>query len=80
MVTQITHYYIITAARATLDGFIINNIKDSIASVKKYFIIKRTLFLFKKKFMTADNRRRYLGNKYLKKGMSSALVFVHAVL
>ena len=47
-------------ARTALDGFTVGNTKDSITSAKKYFVIKRTLFLFKKKFATTDNRRRYL--------------------
>ena len=46
MVARATYYYIITAARAALDGFIISNAEGSTASARKYFIIKRTLFLF----------------------------------
>ena len=59
MVARITHYYIITAARTTLHGFTVGNAKNSIISARKYLVIKRTLFLFKKKFATADGRKRY---------------------
>ena len=59
IVTRITHYYIITAVRTTLYGFTVSNTKGSIISARKYLIIKRTLFLFKKKFITAGNKRRY---------------------
>ena len=61
IVTQITHYYIITAARTALDGFTVGNAKDSTVSAKKFFIIKRTLFSFKKKFATTGDKKRYLG-------------------
>ena len=54
-----THYYIIMAIRAVLNGFIIRKAKSGIISIKKYFIIKRTSFVFKKKFVITDNKRRY---------------------
>ena len=59
-VARATHYYIIIIVRTTLHGFIVGNTKGSTASAKKYFIIKRTSFSFKKKFATANNKRRYL--------------------
>ena len=59
LVAQATHYYIITAARTALDGFTVSNAKGSTISIRKYFIIKRTLFTFGKKFATTNNRRRY---------------------
>ena len=59
MVAGLTYYYIIIIIRTTLDSFIIGNIKGNIISAKKYFVIKKTLFLFKKKFATTGNRRRY---------------------
>ena len=54
-----THYYIFITPRATLNGFIISDVEDGITSTKKYFIIKRTLFALKKKFITTGNKRRY---------------------
>ena len=62
-VTEITHSYIITAARAALDSFIINNIKGVILRAERYLIIKRSLFGFKKKFATANNKRKYCDYK-----------------
>ena len=80
IVAQLTHYYIITAARTALDDFIVGNAEGSTASARKYFIIKRILFLFKKKFVTTGNKRRYLGkDKYLER-ISLALIFMRAVL
>ena len=60
MIARATHYYVITAARTALDSFTIVNTKGDIMSAKKYFIIKRTLFLFKKKFAITSNKRKYL--------------------
>ena len=65
IVTRITHYYIIIVARTALHSFTVSNTKGSIISVKKYLIIKRTLFAFKKKFVMADNKKRYWKSKYL---------------
>ena len=54
-----TYYYIIMITRTTLDGFVVGNTKSSVTSAEKYIIIKRILFLFRKKFMTTGNRKRY---------------------
>ena len=59
VVTELTHYYIIMITRITLDGFIVGNAKSSIISAEKYFIIKKTLFAFRKKFMITNSRRKY---------------------
>ena len=59
LVAGATHYHIITAARTALDGFTVSKAEGSKTSIKRYFIIKRTLFMFKKKFATTDNRRKY---------------------
>ena len=58
-ITGPTHCNIITTTRTTLDGFIVGNAKGSTASAKRYFVIKRTLFTFRKEFATTSNRRRY---------------------
>ena len=58
-VAQVTHYYIIIATRTALNGFAVSNTKSSTASAEKYFVIKRTLFTFRKKFATTNNRRRH---------------------
>ena len=47
------------AARTALNSFTVSNAKGSIISAEKYFIIKRTLFIFKKKFMMTKNQKRY---------------------
>ena len=58
-VTRVTRRYIITAAKATFRGFTVKNTKGSTASTEKYLIIKRTSFLFKKKFAVTNSGRRY---------------------
>ena len=58
-VTKITHHYIIIVARTALHNFTVKNTKGSTASTKKYLIIKRTLFLFKKKFAITGNQKKY---------------------
>ena len=58
-VIRLTYYHIIMVIRAILDGFIIGNIKGSITGTRKYFVVKRTLFAFRKKFVITDNRRKY---------------------
>ena len=47
------------AARAALHSFIVRNIKDNIISTRRYLIIKKTLFSFKKKFMTTISKKRH---------------------
>ena len=59
VVTRPTYYYIIIIMRITLDGFTVSNAKGSITSAKKYFVIKRILFMFKKKFITTNNKKRH---------------------
>ena len=58
-VTRLTYCHIITAIRTTLNGFAVGNTKDSTASARKYFVIKRILFAFRKEFAITNNRRRY---------------------
>ena len=53
------YYYIITATGTALNDFTIRNAKGSVASAEKYFIIKKTSFLFGEKFATINNRRKY---------------------
>ena len=60
IITQITYYYIIIVARTALNNFTVSNAEGSTASTKKYFIIKRILFSFRKKFVTTGGRRKYL--------------------
>ena len=48
IVTQATHYYIITVVRTSLNNFTVADAEGSIVSAEKYFIIKRTLFTLKK--------------------------------
>ena len=58
-VAQITHYQIITATRTALNSFIVGEAEGYTINIRKYFIIKRTPFVFEKKFATTGNRRRY---------------------
>ena len=60
-VTRAPHRYIIIAVRAIFNNFVICDTKSIITSAGKYFIIKRTLFVFKKKFATTNNRKKYYG-------------------
>ena len=59
IIIEITSGYIVTVAGTTLYGFTVNDAKGSTASIKKYFIIKNTLFTLKKKFATSNYRRKY---------------------
>ena len=59
IVIRPTYCHIIIIIRTTLDGFTVSNAEGSTISAKKYFVIKRILFMFKKKFATTGNRRRY---------------------
>ena len=47
-------------ARTALHNFTVGNIKGSTTGTRKYFVIKKTLFLFKKEFVTTNNKKRYL--------------------
>ena len=58
-VARPTYYYIIIIMRTTLDGFIVDNAKGSTTSAEKHFVIKKILFMFRKKFATTGNRRKY---------------------
>ena len=66
-ITRATHCYIIIIVRAALNGLIINNAESVITSTEKYLIIKRTLFAFRKKFATANNKRRCCSYKKIEK-------------
>ena len=59
-VTRATYYYIIIVARTALNSFTVGNAKGSIIRAKRYFIIKKTLVMFGKKFTTTSNKRKYL--------------------
>ena len=61
LVAGTPHRYIITVARATFNSLIVGNIKSIIISTRRHLIIKKTLFVFRKKFATAGNRKRYYG-------------------
>ena len=50
-------------ARTALNSFTVGNTKGSTASAKKHFVIKRTLFTFKKNFAITSSKRRYLGER-----------------
>ena len=45
--------------RTALDGFTVRKAKSGTINIERYFIIKRTLFTFKKKFATTGNKRKY---------------------
>ena len=45
--------------RTTLNGFTVGDAEDSITGARRYFVIKKTLFAFRKKFAMTSNRRRY---------------------
>ena len=59
IIAGLTYYYIITATGAALNGFTVKNIEDSAISAKKYFIIKGATFMFKKKFIIVNNKKKY---------------------
>ena len=59
IIIQITYYYIIITARTALNSFTVKEAENHAVSTKKYFIIKKTLFTFRKEFATTSNRRRY---------------------
>ena len=59
LIAEATHYNIIMVVRTALDSFIVDNAKGSIVIAKKYFIIKKFLFVFRKKFATTNNKKRY---------------------
>ena len=59
-VIRITHNYVITVIRATLNSLIVYNTKSIITGARKYLVIKKTLFAFRKKFATTSNNRRYI--------------------
>ena len=59
IIIRMTHYHIIIVIRTALNSFIVRKAKSGIISIRRYFIIKKTLFIFKKKFVTTSNRRRY---------------------
>ena len=59
VVARPTHSHIIMVIETTFNDFTVGNAEGSATSAKKYFVIKRTLFALKKKFMTANNRRRH---------------------
>ena len=80
IITGTTYYYIITAARATFHGFIISNIEGSTVSAKKYLIIKRTLFSFRKKFATTSNKKRQKKKWVFIRRMALTVIFVRPVL
>ena len=49
MVAEMTHSYVITVIRAALNCLIISDAKSITINAEKYFVIKRTLFIFKTK-------------------------------
>ena len=59
IIARATHYYIITATRAALNSFIIRKTKSGTINTERYFVIKRTLFIFEKKFATISNRGKH---------------------
>ena len=60
-VAEVTYNHIIIIAGAALNSLIVGNTENIIIGVRRYLIIKKTLFLFRKKFATTGNRRRYCG-------------------
>ena len=56
-VAGMTHSYVLTAARAALDGLIFDNAEGVTTSAGRHVIIKKTLFMFRKKFATTVLRR-----------------------
>ena len=65
IIIGMSYYHIIIITRTALDGFAVTNAKSGATSTEKYFVIKRTLFTLKKKFVTTSSRERYLEDKYL---------------
>ena len=60
IIIRATHYYIIIVVRTALYSFIIGNAKGSIIGIRRYLIIKKISFSFRKKFATAGNKKRHL--------------------
>ena len=58
-VTGALYRYIIIIIRATFNNLIISNAKSIIIGTRRYLVIKKTLFMFRKEFATTSNRRRY---------------------
>ena len=66
-VIKMIHSYIVMVIRTALNSLIVGNTKSIIVSVGRYLIIKKILFVFRKKFATTNNKRRYGDYKKIKK-------------